>query len=311
MTTQQEVYFSMALKVKNFAAKNTGVINGVQGAAAQVTQLNNLITQLITADTGSSADLTGFAMDKANKRSTLENLCIKFSNAMAALAVNTNDVVLQKRADFVSSFWYRASEDELITQATIVKNLATANATALVPYGVAAADQTTFATALTTFTDAISNPTLAIDQRKVDTERIPEIIDQIRTLFDTKLDVLMRLLELSNPTAYQLYKLARAQDQRSSAMAPTVVQSVAPNSAKTLHTATVYDADAFYTVQNMGNEAVYFSLSNEVDTEGNDAVLLNTGETRSRLAENLSATGLYFTVKNPSAAPVEVKLWVE
>lgn len=311
MTTQQEIYFSMALKVKNFAAKNPTVISSVQGAAAQITQLNTLITQLITADTGSSADLTGYALSKAAKRTTLESLCLKFSNALAALAVNTNDVVLQKRADFPTSFWYKATEDELVTQATIIKNLATTSATALVPYGIAAADQTAFATALATFTDSISDPTLAIDQRKVDTERIPDIIDQIRTLFDTKLDVLMRLLESSNPTAFQLYNLARAQDQRSSAMAPTVVQTVAATTTQTLHTATAYDANTFYTIQNLGNEAVYFSLSDTVDTEGADAVLLNPGETRSRLAENLSATGVFFTIKNTSAVPVQIKLWVE
>ena len=311
MTTQQEVYFSMALKVKNFAAKNPTVISGVQGAAAQVTQLNTLITQLIAADTSSSADLTGYALNKAAKRATLEGLCLRFSNALAALAVNTGDVVLQKRADFTTSFWYKATEDELVTQTTIVKNLAATNATALVPYGIVAADQTAFGAALTAFTDCISDPTLAIDQRKVDTGRIPEIIDQIRTLFDNKLDVLMRLLESSNPTTYDLYKLARAQDQRGSVMAPTVSQSIDPSSAKTLHTAIVYDANTFYTIQNLGNEAVYFSLSNTADTEGADPVLLNANETRSRLAENLSATGVYFTVKNPSAVPVSIKLWVE
>ena len=311
MTTQQEVYFSMALKVKNFAAKNPTVISGVQGAAAQITQLNTLISQLIVADTGSSADLTGYAISKASKRTTLENLCLRFSNGLAALAVNTNDVILQKRADFPFSFWYKATEDELVTQATIVKNLGTTNATALVPYGIAATDQTAFGTALTAFTDAISDPTLAIDQRKVDTSRIPEIIDQIRTLFDTKLDVLMRLLETSNPSNYELYKLARAQDQRSSAMAPTLSSNIEANSTKTIYTASMYDANTFYTIQNLGNEAVYFSLSSTIDIEGEDPVLLSAGETRSRLAENLSATGIYFTVKNLSAVPVALKLWVE
>lgn len=311
MTTQQEVYFSMALKVKNFAAKNPTIFSGVPGAAAQITQLNTLINQLIAADTGSSADLTGYAMSKAAKRTTLEGLCLRFSNALAALAVNISDVVLQKRADFPASFWYKATEDELVTNATILKNLAAASATALVPYGIAATDQTAFGTALTAFTDSISDPTLAIDQRKVDTSRIPEIIDQIRTLFDTKLDVLMRLLETSNPTSYDLYTLARAQDQRSSAMAPTITQIIEASSTKTLHTATIYDANTFYTIQNLGNEAVYFSLSSTIDTEGEESILLNAGETRSRLAENLSATGVYFTVKNASSVPVQLKLWVE
>jgi hypothetical protein len=61
----------------------------------------------------------------------------------------------------------------------------------------------------------------------------------------------------------------------------------------------------------MGNEAVLFSLSAVVDTEGEEKVLLSPGETRSRLAENLSPTGVYLTVKNAATVPVKIRVWVE
>lgn len=127
MNASQEVFFSMVLKVKNFAAKNSAVITPIPGVTAQVTQLNTLVSTLITADTSSRSDLTGHAISKANRRVVLEALCLKFSNGIAAYAANTGDLVLQKKADFPASFWYKANDDELITNANILKNLATPN----------------------------------------------------------------------------------------------------------------------------------------------------------------------------------------
>lgn len=194
MTKDQEAFFGMALKVKNFSAKNTAGMTAVPAVAGFYTQLNTLIAALIAADAGSRADLTGIAVSKTIKRQSLETLALKLSNALASYSVINNDMVLQKRADFPSSRWYSFSEEELVTQTTIIKNLATPLAANLVPFGAAAADITALGTALTAFTDAISDPSLAIDQRKGDNVKVVELIDQIRTLFADKLDVLMRSL---------------------------------------------------------------------------------------------------------------------
>ncbi len=311
MNSAEEVYFSMTLKVKNFAAKHSTAISSVPGVTAQITQLHALITQLIAIDTSSRADITGYTIAKRAKRDALEDLSLKFSNGITAYAVNNNDVVLQKKADYPTSSWYSNNEDELVTHATILKNLATPIISSLAPYQISSADLTDFGNALTNFTDSISDPTLAIDQRKADNERIPEIIDQIRTLFDTKLDVMMRVLEYSNPPLYTLYTLARAQDTRGSATAATVEKDVAASTITAIHTASTYNAATFYTIQNLGNESVYFSLSTSANAEGPSPVLLAGGATRVRLADNLAATGTHLIVHNPSAIPVKVKLWVE
>ncbi|MBC7439065.1 MAG: hypothetical protein H7250_03655 [Flavobacterium sp.] len=230
---------------------------------------------------------------------------------MASYSVVNDDVVLQKRADFPTSRWYLCSEEELITQATIIKKLATPIAAALAPYGVNPAEVTTLDDALDAFTTVISDPTLAIDQRKDDNVKIVQTIDAIRSLLNDKLDVLMRSFEVNNPSVFELYLSARAIDINGSVMTPTVIADVAPASIKAVHTATSYNADTFYTIQNMGKEAVSFSLSDLADKEGTDTVLLNAGETRSRLAANLSPSGVFLIVNNPSAGAVKIRVWVE
>jgi len=311
MTKEQEAFFGMALKVRNFNAKNSASMTAVPAVAAFYTQLSTLITQLITADTGSRADLTGIALVKLNKRLALELLALKLSNALASYGVVNNDTVLQKRADFPSSHWSSVTEEELVTQTTIVKNLATPLSAGLGPFGATAADVTAIGTALTAFTDAISDPTLAIDQRKIDNVKVLSTIDQIRSLLTEKLDVLMRSFELNGGSVYTLYQSARAIDINGAATAPTTITDILPNTTVTVHTATVYEANTFYTLQNTGSEAVIFSLSAVTNQEGTETVLLNPGETRSRLAENLAPTGLYLVVKNTGAASATIKVWVE
>lgn len=312
MTKDNEAFFGMTLKVKNFGVKNTTSLTAVPAVAPLFTQLGTLISQLIAADAGSRADLSGFALTKTAKRNALETLALKVSNAISSYAVIADDMTLKKRADFPSSKWYACSEEELITQVTVINSLATPiPAATLAPYGVTADDIAGLATALTAFTNVISDPTLAIDQKKEDNIKLVTTIDAIKTLFTEKLDVVMRSFEVNNPSLYGLYLSSRAIDINASAMAPTVVVDVAPATVKTVHTATVYDANTFYTIQNMGTAPVVFSLSATTNVEGNEKVLLNVGETRSRLAENLAPMGLFLVVNNSSAVPVSVRVWVE
>ncbi len=56
---------------------------------------------------------------------------------------------------------------------------------------------------------------------------------------------------------------------------------------------------------------VLFNLSTTTNVEGDEKVLLNAGETRSRLAENLSPMGVFLVVNNANSVPVKVRVWVE
>lgn len=311
MTKDQEAFFAMALKVKNYGTKNAASMTAIPAVASLYTQLGTYITQLIAADTGSRADITGYAVGKNAKRQAVEVLALKLSTAVTSYAVMNNDPVLRNRADFNMSSWYSVSEDELVTQASIVKNLATPIGAALVPFGATVADITAFGTALTTFIDSISDPSLAIDQRKSDNKQVVTLIGNIRDLFDEKLDVLMRSFVVNSPTVYNLYKSARAIDTNGAVHAPTATVTVPAATIVTVHTAAAYDPDTFYTLENQGPGAMQFSLSTANDHEGSDPVLLGAGETRSRLAANLATSGTFLIANNTGTESVVLRIWVE
>lgn len=311
MTKEQESSLGMALKVKNFYAKNTLAISVLAAVVPFFTQLGTLISELITADTGSRADITGYALMKASKRKALETLAQKVSNAIASYALIEGDVVLQKRADYTASSWYLFTEKELITEASIVSNLATPLASSLATYMVTAAEVSSLATSISSFINIISDPTLAIDSRKEDNIAVVQKIDAIKTLLTGKIDVLMRGFEVNNPSLYSKYNSARAIDINGSVTAPTAVVELAPATVKTVHTAASYDADTFYTIENKGTLPVYFSLSTADNTVGSDEVLLEAGQTRVRLASNLAPIGVFLVVNNPNAVPASIRVWVE
>ena len=311
MNKEQESSFAMMLKVRNFNEKNMVALAVIPALPPFFATVKTKITDLILADAGGRSDVSGHAIAKSRMRETLEGLALKISNSIASYALINNDYVLQKKADFPTSAWYKFSEEELVTQATIVKNLATPLSANLEPFGATVADITSIGTTINSFTDIISNPSLAIDQRKNENQKVVVILDEIRTILTEKLDVLLRSFEVNNPSLYSLYLSARAIDINGSVLKPTAVSEVLPASAKTVHTAPTYSPDTFYTVQNLGSEIVFFSLSAVENTPGTEEVLLNVGETRARLAENLSSFGTFLIIRNPSAVAANVKVWVE
>lgn len=311
MNKEQESSFAMILKVRNFNEKNLTALAVIPSLPPFFATIKTKITDLILADAGGRSDVSGHAIAKSRTRETLEGQALKLSNAIASYALINNDYVLQKKADFPTSAWYKFSEEELITQATIIKNLATPLSANLAAFGATASDVTAIATTINSFTDIISNPTLALDQRKIDNHKVVVILDEIKTVMTEKTDVLMRSFEVNNPSLYSLYLSARAIDVNGSVSKPTVISDVPPTAVKTVHTVGTYNPDTFYTLQNLGTETVFFSLSSVENTAGTEEVMLNAGETRSRLAENLAPFGTFLVVRNPGTSAGNLKIWVE
>lgn len=310
MNKENESFFGMTLKVKNFGVNNAVELNSIPAIKSCFAQLDAQIVALIKADTGGRADLTGVTINKSNTRATLETYGKQVSNALSAYAVVSENVELLKRADTLSSSWYKFSEEELITQGTIIFGLAKPLMSELALYGAKEIDVLNLEKALTLFASAVSSPSLAIDQRKVDNKQVVKIIGEMRDHFNSKLDILMRSFEVGQPELYERYKLARAVDINGSITQPTAVVEVAPKAVAQVFTAP-YKADTLFTLRNTGAEVVFFSLSAKNTEAGTTEVALFPGETRSRLAKNLAPSGTFLMVRNEGETIAPIKIWVE
>lgn len=310
MNKENESFLGMSYKMKNFGAKKSEELEVVPAVKGYFDVLDDKIEELIVADAGGRADLTGVTLNKSNVRSSVEIIGQKVSNAICSYAVVKEDYELLKRAEKKASAWYKFSEEELITHLTIVLGLAKPISAVLKPYGAVAGDVTDLEKGLELFAGVVSNPSLAIDQRKVDNKQVVRVIGEIRDLFSKKLDILMRSFEINNPELYELYTLARAIDINGAMSKPTAEADVRPNAQQAVFE-TVYNADTLFTLRNSGTEVVFFSLSTTDKAIGKEEVALFPGETRSRLAKNLAPSGSYLMVRNPGESSAPIKIWAE
>jgi hypothetical protein len=312
MDRNQESSAGSFLKIKNFGIKNATKIATIAGMPALFTTHSTNITDLFAADAGARADVRGYAVDKGIRRKAVETTALKISNAISAFAAINNDNALLKRADASTSTWYSISEEELITQATIVRDLATPIIASLSTLAILPADLTALTTAINTFVAVISDPSLAIDVRKEDNTKVADLIDKTRLHLDTKLDIVMRVFEATDPVFYKLYKDARALDVNGSILAPTQIIDMPPQYLKTMIVIDTYNADTLFTFQNNSqNNDVFISLSTIDNEQGDNIIQIPAGETRQRLLANLAPDGKFLVGVNKGNVPAVLKIWVE
>lgn len=310
MNRENESVLAMGFKVKNLGVKKKEELEAVPAVKMYFDELDVKLEDLIAADAGGRADLTGVTMRKSNVRENLELLGKKVSNGICSFAVVNEDFELLKRADNSASAWYKFSEEELITETTIILELAKPISGDLKLFGTTENDVQALEKELKRFAATLSDPSLAIDQRKADNKQVVRIIGEIRDLFNNKLDILMRSFEINNPQLYELYLSARAIDINGSISQPTAVVEVLPNAMQEVYK-TPYKADTLFTLRNMGTEVVFFSLSQTNTSGGKEEVPLFPGETRSRLAHNLAPAGTFLMVRNPGESAAQIKIWAE
>ena len=310
MTKTNESVFAMILKVRNFYPLYRVELSLLPIMQQYFDELNEMSSKIIDADTGSRADLTGVTVMKGRLRNDLQQTAQKVSNGIAAYAVVNNDIVLQKRIDFPASKWYATSEEELVTQSKIVLNLVKPLENLIVPYGVTMADVKRLEQQFDQFVNNISEPSLAIDQRKNDNVQVVKLLEETRNFLNQKLDVLMRVFEVDNPELHQKYLSARAIDINGPVVKPTAEVEVKPKTQQAVYEM-AYMADTLFTLRNAGTEVVFFSLSATDKAVGKEEVALLPGETRSRLAQNLAPSGSFLMVRNPGESAAPIKIWVE
>jgi hypothetical protein len=209
MTQDQDNIRTMFQTTIQFLDNNNSIWSGTTAFADAVTRAKSGLDALDTAVDTQQTPTTGVAGDKAQARDDLEDKILALADQVAALAAKGAKHDLAAQVQMTKSSLDQMPDSDLEDTAERVGAAATANMADLAAYGVTAADVTALNTARTTFAGMKTSPRQAAVVRKAQTESIPQLIRNVRSIFRNEIDKMMTPYKKTNTDFYNGYFAAR------------------------------------------------------------------------------------------------------
>jgi hypothetical protein len=208
MTSKQESKLSMFLTVKDFLTTNASIVTPLPNYSGFFTAFQNAITQIQTYAEQQMFDKTGLAANKGQLKNTLVMLAADASRKITAYAKYSNNQLLLSETKFTESDLKNATDTELRDNAQGIYDRAQTNLTALTPYGITAATQTTLVNAINAFVISIPKPRIGTTTKKQSTEQLVNAFASANGALNN-IDTIIEIIRLTQPNFYSGYKTAR------------------------------------------------------------------------------------------------------
>ena len=208
MTNEQESRFSMYLAETGFCDSNATITTTLPNFATNVSSLKATCTQIQVIGEQQKIDKKGITQSKNQLRAQLVVLAADNARKLTAFAKFTNNQTLMAEVHYSESDFKKFADSALKDYAQIIYDRAQTNVAALTTYGITAATQTAFLSAITTYNATLATP-------RIGTTVTSQATKQLVTLFkagDTALanmDAAVEIIRLSQPNFYNGYKAAR------------------------------------------------------------------------------------------------------
>lgn len=209
MNDSQQNLRDMFETVSAYMGKNKPLWQAIPAIQDTVDDVTAGIAAIDVADQKQQTPTKGATKDKSQIRHDLEDKIEFVAGQLAALAAKTKNANLAGQTDFPLSRLGKMKGDDLEATGKNIKDLATANSAALVAYGVTPADITELNDFVTAFHGAKTEPREAIIDRKKETDTLPELIGNVRSVLRNRLDKQMTRFKRPNAEFYAGYLDAR------------------------------------------------------------------------------------------------------
>jgi hypothetical protein len=193
----------------DFLDANNSVWSATPAFADAVTRAKSGITAIDQSADTQQTPTSGVTEDKADARDDLEEKTLEVADQLSALATQTGDNDLGAKVEMTKSSLDKMTESDLEQTAERVASLATANMAALADFDVTAAEVTALTTARTTFGGIKTSPRQATVGRKTQTDSLPQLIANVRSIFRNEIDKMVTKKKKTNPHFFSGYFIAR------------------------------------------------------------------------------------------------------
>jgi len=209
MNTNQEDKLSMYYVVKNTCEKyqTTWTTNVVFAATYNLWVVK--IPLIETNRDAQTLETTGITTDKTAKRAAMTDKTLFMENRLQSYANVVNNPELLESIKYSASDLKKSRDTDVVGICNTVLAKATANAAAIVTYGVTAAMITELQAAITAYSATLAKPMAAKSQTKTATENLAKLFKEADDLLTKRLDLDIELFKTSKPDFYSQYKTAR------------------------------------------------------------------------------------------------------
>jgi hypothetical protein len=174
---------------------------------------------------------------------------------------------------------------------------AVANLANLSPFGVVAADTTALASRITEFLTLMQEPRVRIGDRGAELENLTRLFDTANDILKLKLDAVMAIFTVSNPTLYSSYLNARSIDDTGAVTSPDYTGTMGANN--TTRVAEIpYLSSRIFIIKNTGSVPLVFGLSTNPTNIESDEVQVPAGATIQRMSATITTKGNFVLLRN-------------
>lgn len=156
-----------------------------------------------------ATDTGGVAVDKKNKRATLEEQTFFVANRIHSFAAATNNHSLLITINYSRSNLKKARDTELLGIAKLVKDTGNTNLASLAPYGVSSIILTNLGLVATNFQNVVSSPKVSRNMPIAASKALDIALRTAMNIINTRLDVDVEVFKPTNPAFYNQYRIAR------------------------------------------------------------------------------------------------------
>lgn len=316
MTDVQEDKLGMFKKVSDFLTENATDLSSVTQIADKLLDLNKVIDNITDYATESTADNTGFTIQKQVERVQLEKIVLKVSAACGAYFLSINNFGGIKLADYTKSEVEAARDNDLYVKAKQLYKIAQPVEASLTAFNSGPADVADLNTKKDAFFNVIQLPADKRDIKTANTELLAKKFEKGDNVL-IQLDIYMNTFAATNEELFLIYTNARNIDNSGGGSQNTKQGSIAALTvANAPFAAGKITADSVLKLTNTGStvDALQFYFSSS--TSGNpEAPITSVTGAAPVQASALSlgydpATRKYLNIFNPDSTEGKWKVQI-
>lgn len=209
MNDVRENKLTMYEAVKTVLANNSAITGTIAALATAITSFTGFIDQIKAKEIERNSATQGNAQNKNDARELLKDEMMAVCGAIFSLGETTSDNTLKAEGNVSRSELSQMRDTALVTKAQTIKGVADANAAALVPFGVSAADITSLETRTTTFNGLIGVRVAGSSIQGAAGAQVEALFKKADKVLVNQIDKLMENFAKSETQFYDEYHLAR------------------------------------------------------------------------------------------------------